>query len=81
VERAVEFFPWGIFTFTSFNKASEDTGSHCFYFAAICCYSHCSKLYSLFPSFRFSLSPSLLFSFASSVQGEVSKCWVPGGDA
>ena len=30
---------------------------HCFYFAAICCHSHCSKLYSLFPTFLLSLSP------------------------
>jgi len=65
VERAVEISPLGFFTVTCFNKASEDTGSHWFYFAAICCYSHRSKLFAL--SYTrcclLSISPSLLLSF------------------
>jgi len=55
------------YTVTSFIEASGDTGFHCFYFAAIFCHSHCSELYSLFPSFLLSLSPSLLLSFSPSL--------------
>jgi len=54
----------GFYMVMSFNKASEDTGFHCFCFFSL----------QLFVAIlAVSFSPYLLRSFASSVRGEVSE--------
>ena len=59
------------YTVMSFHEASEDTGFHCFCFFSL----------QLFVAIlAVSFSPSLLRSFASSVQGEVSEKWASGDD-